>query len=150
LEAVVFDRMILHLHREPLDRRIHAGTFGHGPALHHAVDLEPEIEMQMTRVMLLNDIRESPLSSGSSPLRLRGFREVALAPILGQLLRRSATRAFRRHGSHLCLGPSRLGRPMGSSAAAELIESTLAGILVWAPAEEPCPVTESACRNVIV
>ena len=48
-------RVVLDLHRQPLDRRVEARPLGHGPALHHAVELEPEIEVQVTGGVLLDD-----------------------------------------------------------------------------------------------
>src|SRR5712671_3818845 len=55
LECVVVDRVIFDLHCQTLHRRIEAGALGHGPALHHSIELEPQIEMEITGRMLLDD-----------------------------------------------------------------------------------------------
>ena len=67
LEGVVVDRVILDLHREPLDGRIVARALGHGPALHHAVELEAEVEVEMTRRVLLDDEDELPALASRAP-----------------------------------------------------------------------------------
>src|SRR4029077_19030326 len=58
LERVVLDRVILDLHREPLDRRVEARPLRPSPALHHAIELEPQVEVQVARGVLLDDIRQ--------------------------------------------------------------------------------------------
>src|SRR5262245_66679560 len=78
LEFVVLDRVILHLDRETLLARNQARAARHGPALHHAIELEPQVVMQPARRMLLNDER-IPLGAASTPARLRG--DVPLAPL---------------------------------------------------------------------
>ena len=47
--------MILDFHREATLARIVARAFRHGPALHHAVELETKVEVQATRCVLLDD-----------------------------------------------------------------------------------------------
>src|SRR5690349_17075634 len=56
LEGVVFDRMVFHLHRQPLHRRVETGSLGDGPALHDAIEFEPEVEMEMARRVLLDHV----------------------------------------------------------------------------------------------
>ena len=60
LERVVFDRVILDMDREALFSRHHAWAAGHRPALHHAVELQPQIVMQPPGRMLLNRRRRAP------------------------------------------------------------------------------------------
>src|ERR1700704_1563292 len=55
LECVVVDRVVFDLHCQALHRRIEAGALGHGPALHHSIELESQIEMEITCRMLLDD-----------------------------------------------------------------------------------------------
>src|SRR5581483_11286485 len=43
LEAVVFDRVVLDVDGEALFVGFEARAAGHGPALHHAIELEPQI-----------------------------------------------------------------------------------------------------------
>ena len=54
LERVVLDRVILDLHGEAPLRRIERRPLRHRPALHHAVELEAEIVVEMTRGVLLD------------------------------------------------------------------------------------------------
>jgi hypothetical protein len=80
LEAVVFDRMILDMDREPLLAGNEARTARHRPALHHAVELEPQIIMQAARGVLLND-EAIALASRRVAARLRRHVELALLAI---------------------------------------------------------------------
>ena len=45
LEGIVFDRMIFDVHGQPLVTGIEARAAGYRPALHDAVELEPEVIM---------------------------------------------------------------------------------------------------------
>ena len=86
LEGVVFDRMILDLHREPLLVGIEARAAGHRPALHDAVELQPQVVMQPSCSVLLNDIAvaaRGPLA----PARLKCHAELSLFAV-----------SFQRHG----------------------------------------------------
>src|SRR5690606_15919536 len=56
LELAVVDRMVLDFHRQALDGRIDARALRHGPALHDAVQLQPEIVVQPAGVVLLDDV----------------------------------------------------------------------------------------------
>ena len=68
LEGVVFDRMVLDVNGEAFLVGIEARPARHRPALHHAVEFQPQIVMQPPRGMLLNDIAGPP----AAPLRPRG------------------------------------------------------------------------------
>src|SRR5690606_19492167 len=48
------ERMVLDVHRQPLHAGIEAGTFRHGPALEHPVDLQSEIVVQVAGGVLLD------------------------------------------------------------------------------------------------
>ena len=54
-EAAILDRVILYLDRQTLVSRIEARPTRHGPAFENAVQLQPEVEMQPCRVVLLHD-----------------------------------------------------------------------------------------------
>src|SRR5215471_710742 len=86
LEAAVFERMILHLHGEALVGRVEARALGHRPALERAVELEPEIVMEMAGCVLLDhegQIRRSaPAGPRALARRLGSGLEVPLATIL--------------------------------------------------------------------
>src|SRR5665213_2010007 len=53
-EGVVLDWMIFNLHCQPANRWIVAWSLGHRPTLHHSVELEPKVEVQMTCRVLLD------------------------------------------------------------------------------------------------
>ena len=55
LEVGVFHRMVFDQRGEALVGRIGGRTFRHGPRTQRAVHLEAEVEVQMTRAMLLHD-----------------------------------------------------------------------------------------------
>jgi hypothetical protein len=84
LEVAVADRMILDLHREPLDGRIGHGTLGHRPRLEHAVELEAEVVVEVRRGVLLHDERERFVGGAVTRAagRLRSAGEVPHAAIL--------------------------------------------------------------------
>ena len=133
--------MILDFHGEPPHRRVVARPLRHGPALHHAVELEAEIEVQMARRVLLHDEAQAALRArrASASRRFLGFREVALALVLGErrplgrgALRRAAF-GFRRHGQRE-LGNRRATRaPRAQRLRAALIIATPARITAAAP-----------------
>jgi hypothetical protein len=55
LERVVRHRVVFRLDRETPHLRVVAGSFGHGPAGHGTVDLEPHVVMKAACVVFLND-----------------------------------------------------------------------------------------------
>src|SRR6266436_6650380 len=71
LECVVFDRMIFHVDGKALLVRNEARAAGDRPALHHAVELEPQVIMQTPCGVLLDDEVFS-LGSMRAPPRFRG------------------------------------------------------------------------------
>jgi len=77
-EFVVLDGVILDMDGEPLLARDQARAAGDRPALHHAVELQPEVVVQPAGGMLLDD---EPIALGPRrpPARLRGDVELALA-----------------------------------------------------------------------
>jgi hypothetical protein len=54
-EIAVVERVVFHLHRQPLVVRIERGPFCHGPGLEDAVEFQPEVIMQTAGIMFLND-----------------------------------------------------------------------------------------------
>jgi hypothetical protein len=46
--------MVFHLHRETFNRRVCARPLWNSPAFHYSVELEPQIEMKVTRSVLLD------------------------------------------------------------------------------------------------
>jgi hypothetical protein len=61
---------------------------GTAQLFHHAIQLEPKIEMQITRRVFLHDEAQLPPRSLFYRLarRLRGLREIAFAFVLGERL----------------------------------------------------------------
>src|SRR5262245_26947890 len=110
LEFVVLDRVVLHLDRETLLARHEARAARHGPALHHAVELEPQVVMQPARRMLLDDERIA-LGTARAAARLRGDVELTLLVICLQAHgRRPSARALE------FLAPSGAANPMAGLA----------------------------------
>src|SRR6185437_5831136 len=84
LERTVAQRMVFHLHREMLDRRIARRPLRHGPAAQYAADLQAQVEMAAARVVQM----DHELAAGSGGTlraggrgRFRRVLEVALASI---------------------------------------------------------------------
>src|SRR5688572_693965 len=99
LEAAVVERVILGLHGEAAVLRAEARLFRHGPALQHAVVLEPEIVVKPGRIVFLHDVLQPALGcDGAGAARLRRSLEVALAAIA-----REPAARVRRAFSHASL-----------------------------------------------
>ena len=64
LEGGVLDRVVLHVHRQPAHRRVERGSLGHRPRDQHAVHLEPEVVVQRSRAVALDDERQAVGSWG--------------------------------------------------------------------------------------
>ncbi len=91
-EIAVIQRMIFHLHRQPLVVRIERGAARDRPGFEDAVELQPEIVMQPGRSVLLD--HEPPAPGRRYPglaARLRGFFEIPLFSVGGEV--------FERHGA---------------------------------------------------
>ena len=88
LEGVVFDRMILDMDGEAFFIGIEARAAGHRPALHHAVEFEPQIVMQPPRGVLLDHIPVPAAVAAFSSARFRRHAEFPLFPV-----------SFERHGN---------------------------------------------------
>src|SRR5260370_15649190 len=58
LEAAIFHRMILHLHGQPLHRRVEGWPVRDGPGEQDALPLEAKIVVEMRGLVLLNDVGE--------------------------------------------------------------------------------------------
>jgi hypothetical protein len=59
LEVAVLEWVVLDVHGEPFVVRVVRRTLGHGPRPQHAAHLEPQIEVQIPRGVLVND-EQSP------------------------------------------------------------------------------------------
>src|SRR5262245_58861753 len=104
LEVRVGNRMILDGHGEPLDGGIERGSLRNGPRLEHAAGLEPEIIVELTRAMLLDDEQAPRRRSRSTRLGLRSGFEASLARIRGErrTFRRCRVGSGTRSVSSLC------------------------------------------------
>ena len=94
LECVVVDRVIFHLHRESLHRRVETRALRHCPTLHDSVELEPQIEVKITRGVFLDYEAKATRASGRERFVTRWLSsaaEVTLLFVLGEL---SASAAF--------------------------------------------------------
>src|SRR5215468_12277567 len=124
LECVVFDRMIFDVDGKALLVRNEARAAGDRPALHHAVELEPQVVVQTPRGVFLDDELISP-GSVRAPPRLGGHVELALPAVYLKAHRSARTLAFRRSPLERCrpcsrplvrLAPARPTRPGGRTA----------------------------------
>src|SRR5690606_33165720 len=85
LEAGVVQRMVLHLHRHALDRRVEAGPLGHRPGLEGIAHLQAEVVVPPAGVMELHDEdRARQLPTRLARLRFARLVEPPLAAVLGQ------------------------------------------------------------------
>src|SRR5215470_19209176 len=94
LEGVVFDRMIFHVDCKALLARHETRAAGDRPALHHPVELEPQVIMQAPRGVFLDDELISLVSMRAPPW-LRGHVELAFLAIYLKAHRSTRTPAFR-------------------------------------------------------
>src|SRR2546429_3830073 len=80
-EVGVLDGMVFDVHGQTLLVRAHRGPLGHGPALQHAVDLQPQIVVEPARRVLVD---HEPAAAGrAGPAEgLGGRGRIALAPVL--------------------------------------------------------------------
>jgi len=78
--------VILDVHGQALVGGIEARPLRYRPALEDPFELEPEVVVKACRGVLLNQVRAGVLARGFRDLTggLRGFLEVALAPVLAK------------------------------------------------------------------
>src|ERR1700704_137305 len=82
LELGIFEGMVLRTYGQTLLGRVHRRPLGDRPRCQYAIDRQPEIIVQPTRVMLLNDKNASAAAPPHPPHRLRGFGKPSLPVIL--------------------------------------------------------------------
>src|SRR4029077_6910990 len=126
-ESVVFDGVILGVHGKALLSGNETWALGHGPALHHAVELEPEIIMQASCRMLLDDEPVS-LATRRVSARLRRHLEFPLPAIDLKSHRGVPTSSGENGAPH-----KRMITPCGS------IRSLTLGATLASSRERPCP-----------
>jgi hypothetical protein len=90
LEIGVLDRMVLRPYGEPLVRRTHGRPFGYCPRYQNAVDRQPKIIMQSTRVMFLHDKETAAVPAPNTPRRLGRLTKLPLPAVFFE--RHSASR----------------------------------------------------------
>ena len=85
LELAILEGMVLDVHRQPLVARIQAGALGGRPAHQHAIELEPEVVVQLPGRVLVD--HEGPTDTRA---RLLGgvsghglFRRAGVGPAAG-------------------------------------------------------------------
>ena len=98
-EAAVFERMVLDVHRQPLVVRVEAWSLGHRPAQQDAVQLEPEVVVQVAGRMFLDDEAQLlRLAADDAAARLGRGPKIALLAVAFQ------SHACRRRSGPLALG----------------------------------------------
>src|SRR5262245_57205962 len=65
-EFTILERVILNAHSEVLFTRHQRRSFRNRPAFENAVEFEPQVVMQRSRRMLLNDVRAAHRTFGDS------------------------------------------------------------------------------------
>ncbi len=77
LEGAVLQRMVFDVHREPLLVRVEAWALGDRPAQQHAIELQPEVVMELARRVFLDHEGERfRLASLDASTRLRRCAEI--------------------------------------------------------------------------
>ncbi len=101
--------MIFGLHRETVYPWDKARPLGNGPAFENTIQLKPQVKMQSSRIMLLNDELSSgvPAQLGEGFLR---FCEVAFFPIWFKPGGNALVNWFVQHDAHLLCPRFFLGR----------------------------------------
>ena len=94
LEVDVLDRVILGVDRLPVVLRVLRDAVRDRPGGEHAVALQPQVPVQAPRVVLLDHEARRRRAVGLASGRLRSRLEVALPPVVAELLGHSA------NGSH--------------------------------------------------
>ncbi len=79
LEVRVLDRVVLHVDREALHRRVEGGPLRHRPGEQHVAPLEAEVVVESPGGVLLDDEEARP--AGAATHRLRSRARVALAAV---------------------------------------------------------------------
>jgi hypothetical protein len=88
-EVGIRDRMVFDVHRHALHAGIEARALGHSPALERAVEFEPEVVMQLARMVLLHHEGMSATAGPGDLARIRRLPEIALAVVGRQRLART-------------------------------------------------------------
>ena len=79
------DRVVFDLHRQPPNGRIEARALRYGPRLHHAVELQAEVVVEVARRVLLDDEVQGPAARLRDLAgRFGGAGEVTLRVVLGE------------------------------------------------------------------
>src|SRR3954447_20964597 len=105
-ELVVFDRMVFDLHREPLLARHQTRAPRRRPALHHAVEFEPQIVVQPGGSVFLDDELVA-LAPSLPATRLR--RDVELAFLVVDLQSHGSARLLQFLALHGMFGGAFFG-----------------------------------------
>ena len=71
-------RVVLDHHRQPLDCRVERRPFGHRPALKRAVQLQPEVVMQVRRVVCVRALGVGLLIVGSGRAHALPYRRLTI------------------------------------------------------------------------
>src|SRR2546423_2123711 len=129
--------MILDVHGEPLFARHEARASCYRPALHHAVELEPQIVMQARRGVLLDDECVAATMDFATA-RFRGDAEFTLLAIFLEsraLLAHDLnpkTDFHPRSGSRTCFSGSCASSPSSGACVSRFSASPMCGgVTVW-------------------
>jgi hypothetical protein len=82
LELGIFEGMVLRAYGQTLIGRVHRRSLGHCPGYQNPIDREPEVIVQPTGVVLLNDKDMPPAPVLDTSCRLRRCTEFSLPAVL--------------------------------------------------------------------
>ena len=136
LEVAIVERMILGLHRQPLDLGIERRPLGHRPRQEDTVELEPEIVVQARGIVPLDD-KTQLLGGGDSLLarRLVRLAEVALGAIRGETV-------FAQRMQPIAFGRARYGLEPNGKRHLRRDVAPVTSIWVWATDPTSWPLVQ--------
>ena len=111
LEVAVLQRMVLHVHGQPLVARVVRGPLGHRPAQQHPVPFQAQVVVVAAGQVVLHEEPQAPRGLAAHALRLGGSVEIALLVVGAQL---------RGHGGYLRIFRVLLGCSIFSLAGGHL------------------------------
>ena len=114
LEVAIVEGVVLDMNGEPALAGVEARALRHGPALEHAVELEPQIIVQPACGVLLDQITLAGDTLARAAAGLGGDGEVTLAAIPGELVVDRLRRSVAWCGSS-CHGALPILSPVASS-----------------------------------
>src|SRR5690606_32034485 len=129
-ERGIRQRVVLHLHRQPLLPRAQGRPLGHRPALQHAVGLEAEVVVAAAGVVQLHhEDRPLAYAGGGFATRLGRGVEATLAVVVAQAHRGAASAGLARGAARLAAARGLPGALRGGRLLRRFLRRFLRGLL---------------------